>query len=310
MLIKNSKTDIPNIILGQDYDSKYDNATIHYDQLEKLSHFFGHNMPPHRHAQYLQIHFIHNGMVDFHIDDNVYHMQAPCCFLTPPSSPHSFQIDNNACGHVLTIHQSLLTQLLSDGLQQQSSSKAVLAIGISEQNLSDNESDQWQLIKQTFNNIALEWKTNKLAKQLTLESLVRLLIIQLMRLSPAKTDKCDSRDKVSQRDMKIFNQFADLIDQHYYQHWLLPSYIEKIAISESRLNIICQRIARHSPKKLIHHRLMLEIKRLLAFTSLSINDICYQTGFSDPAYFARFFKKQSGKTALTYRKEQTSNKYI
>jgi AraC family 4-hydroxyphenylacetate 3-monooxygenase operon regulatory protein len=50
--------------------------------------------------------------------------------------------------------------------------------------------------------------------------------------------------------------------------------------------------------------MVLEIKRMLAFTKMSVNDICYQTGFSDPAYFSRFFKKHSGKTALVYRKEQ------
>ncbi len=307
MLNKNSKTDIPNIILGQDYDSKYDNVTIHYDELEKLSHFFGHNMPPHRHAQYLQIHFIRSGVVDFHIDDSIYHVNAPCCFLTPPSSPHSFHIENNASGHVLTIHQSLLTQLFSDGLQQQSSQKGILAIGLEENKLSISEIKQWKFIKQIFEQISIEWQAHNLSKQLVLSNLVQLLIIQLVRLSSEETNLSSTINKVSQRDTKVFNQFTDLVDRYYSHHWLLPSYIDEIGVSESRLNIICQRIARHSPKKVIHHRLMLEIKRLLAFTTLSINDICYQTGFSDPAYFSRFFKKHTGKTAMVYRKSQSSN---
>jgi AraC family transcriptional regulator, 4-hydroxyphenylacetate 3-monooxygenase operon regulatory protein len=292
---------IPNIVIGQDYDRKHSEQPIRYDALEELSVIFGHNMPVHRHAQFVQIHYIADGDVDFHIDDKVYQVKAPCCFVTPAASPHSFRIDDNATGHVLTVHQSIVRQLLHDGLQQEMGNEQISAMGIEFASLASQEHQQWRLILLTFEHLASEWNANKIAKQLSLESLIRLLIIQIVGLHPAKPTK----EQVNNHDVIIFNRFSDLIEEHYKAHWLLPRYLGVMGISDTRLNLICQRIAKHSPKKLIHNRLLLEIKRMLAFTKISINDICYQTGFSDPAYFSRFFKKNTGQTALAYRTEHS-----
>ncbi len=38
-------------------------------------------------------------------------------------------------------------------------------------------------------------------------------------------------------------------------------------------------------------RLMQGAKRLLLFTSSSANEVCYQLGFKDPAYFCPFFQR-------------------
>jgi AraC family 4-hydroxyphenylacetate 3-monooxygenase operon regulatory protein len=48
-------------------------------------------------------------------------------------------------------------------------------------------------------------------------------------------------------------------------------------------------------------RLIQEARRLLSFSSVSITEIGYELGFKDPAYFARFFRKNAGVTASKYR---------
>ncbi len=45
-----------------------------------------------------------------------------------------------------------------------------------------------------------------------------------------------------------------------------------------------------------------EAKRLLETSNLSINAIAERTGFNDPNYFSRTFKKESGMSPLQYRK--------
>ncbi|MGB3383878.1 MAG: helix-turn-helix domain-containing protein [Marinomonas sp.] len=40
--------------------------------------------------------------------------------------------------------------------------------------------------------------------------------------------------------------------------------------------------------------MLLEAKRQLLYTSQSIEEIAYNLGFKDPAYFSRFFKKNTG----------------
>ncbi len=57
-------------------------------------------------------------------------------------------------------------------------------------------------------------------------------------------------------------------------------------------------------KRLVYERLMQESKRLLLFTGGSVNEICYQLGFKDPAYFSRFFVRYAGLTPSAYRQRQ------
>ena len=75
-----------------------------------------------------------------------------------------------------------------------------------------------------------------------------------------------------------------------------------MGVSESRLNQICQSISNSSPKQLINDRLLQEMKRLLIFSNQTSKEIGYQLGFNDPAYFCRFFRRQTDMTTQQYRK--------
>lgn len=289
---------IPNIILGQDYDRRYLDALIHYDVLQNLAAFYGRDMPVHRHAQYVQIHYVDHGRIDFHIDDKVYEVIGPSCFFTPASTPHSFRTDPSARGHVLTIHQSLVWQLMQDNVSREINTSLTEAICLERDRLPDEQKTLWRLLARILEDIQLEWSGNQAAKELALKSLVRLLLIHLARLS---FKRLASRT-VNNEDLRLFHRFTEMIEEHYQKQWHLPRYTMEMAISESRLNQTCQRIANRSPKKLIHDRVIQESKRLLIFSNHSSNEICYQLGFSDPAYFSRFFKKHTGMTTQQFRK--------
>ncbi|MDP9031670.1 MAG: helix-turn-helix domain-containing protein, partial [Pseudomonadota bacterium] len=76
-------------------------------------------------------------------------------------------------------------------------------------------------------------------------------------------------------------------------------------VTEARLNEVCRRIADLPSKRLILERLMQEARRLLLFTGSSANEICYQLGFKDPAYFSRFFQRYAQMTPGEYRQRQS-----
>ncbi len=48
-------------------------------------------------------------------------------------------------------------------------------------------------------------------------------------------------------------------------------------------------------KELILDRVMLEAARLLRFTDLSVQEVAQRTGYADPLYFSRAFKRQRGR---------------
>jgi AraC family transcriptional activator of pobA len=67
--------------------------------------------------------------------------------------------------------------------------------------------------------------------------------------------------------------------------------------SESRLRVACARVAALSPAAMLDQRAMLDAKRALLYTNMSVAEVGYAIGFSDPAYFTRFFSRQRGRVS-------------
>ena len=52
---------------------------------------------------------------------------------------------------------------------------------------------------------------------------------------------------------------------------------------------------------LIQSRVLLEARRKPIYTAMPVSQLTYELGFSDPAYFTRFFRKLSGVTPAAFR---------
>lgn len=96
-------------------------------------------------------------------------------------------------------------------------------------------------------------------------------------------------------------QFQELIDTHFREEKNIAFYAEKLHISSSQLSKICRYYLSASPTELIHQRTVLEAKRLLKSTDLSIKEIAFKLGFADAPYFTNFFKKSTGMNPRDFR---------
>ncbi|WP_439257452.1 helix-turn-helix domain-containing protein [Lonepinella sp. BR2271] len=106
------------------------------------------------------------------------------------------------------------------------------------------------------------------------------------------------RERISQKRVK---QFRQLLEQQFRQHHHVATYSEQLACTKKSLTHACLTITGKSAKSLINQRIILEAKRLLAYSDLSVNQIGYQLGFNDNSHFGKFFKQQSGETAMGFR---------
>lgn len=284
---------IPNIKLGEVYDQRYMDSEIHYDSQGKLADFFGVNMPAHRHDGFFQIHFFTKGSIRIFLDDVKYVCKAPVCFLTPPSVAHAFITDPMCEGHVLTVQQNLIWPLLQVDLKVQN----IVPLCIAKDGLKNRHSDDLRQLECYFNDLEQEFQSNKASRQIALKNLVSLIFIQMIRLGDVTAPRMNN----CSGDLSIFRAFNELIEKHFLEHWPLSQYAQALNMTETRLNDICRRVADISSKKLIFDRQMQEAKRLLIFSDASINSVCYQLGFKDPAYFSRFFTRHAGIRPSDYR---------
>lgn len=101
----------------------------------------------------------------------------------------------------------------------------------------------------------------------------------------------------------IVQRFLHAVDLHFRDHWTIARYAQEVGVSPDRLNATVRRTTGRSPLALIHGRLMHEAEALLDDSSLQIAEIAEELGFSDPAYFSRFYKRLSGHSPNLQRRE-------
>lgn len=100
--------------------------------------------------------------------------------------------------------------------------------------------------------------------------------------------------------------FRDLLETNFTKQKSVNDYAVQIFISEKRLGQATQIVLGKSPKKMIGERVLLEAKRLLVHSNLSIKQIGQELGFDDPGYFVRYFKKNIKTTPVKFRQKYLS----
>jgi len=95
---------------------------------------------------------------------------------------------------------------------------------------------------------------------------------------------------------KYFNQFLQLVNDNFKEQHSVQFYLGTLGISEKKLGALTKTHLGMTPLKVIHHRLLLETKRLLLFIEQSQKEITYELGFDSPSSFSSFIKTNTGLT--------------
>lgn len=96
-------------------------------------------------------------------------------------------------------------------------------------------------------------------------------------------------------------KFMMLVLEHFYEKRNVSDYAEMLNLSPNYLNELCSEKLGVTAKSLIDEQVMLEVKRLLFHTELSVKEIAFRLNFEDPSYFVRRFKEKTGVTPVAFR---------
>ncbi len=108
----------------------------------------------------------------------------------------------------------------------------------------------------------------------------------------------------SDRQRTLALALRALVDRHYRDGLAVGDYAERLGTTIPTLGRACRAALGKAPGEILRERLLLEAMRYLTFTSAGIAQISDELGFSDPAYFARFFRQRTGTSASSFRKER------
>lgn len=223
-------------------------------------------------------------------------VHAPLLATVPPLMVHGFAtIDRNVQGHLLTIPGSSMQHLLSHADQELDFLDASYIIR-------GKPSEKFTEADQLMRQIASEYKEENNSRFMAIQSLTRLLFVWIIRRH--LSDQID-HNILMDRDARRIRKFKSLIEDGFTKGTSIKEYASAVGISSAQLNNICRSKVGKSALQIVHERTTLEAKRQLIYTSLTISQIAYGLGFNDPAYFTRFFNKQTGESPKQYRATQS-----
>nr|WP_315030196.1 helix-turn-helix domain-containing protein [uncultured Chryseobacterium sp.] len=130
---------------------------------------------------------------------------------------------------------------------------------------------------------------------LVLKALLKAFLLNLIRINQNYFLPQDV-------DQKRVYQFIMLMDEYYKTERKADFYSFKMGISEKRINQILKEKMGKTLTQLLHERVALEADRLLIAGELTIKEIAFHLNFDDPAYFSRFYKKQTGQTPENFKR--------
>lgn len=103
------------------------------------------------------------------------------------------------------------------------------------------------------------------------------------------------------RKMELAQAFKQELSATYKTMKSPSAYADKLHVSSAYLNEALKQVTGMSVSYWISQEVMLEAKRMLYYTHLSVKEIALEVGYDDPNYFFRLFRQHSGMTPLAFR---------
>ena len=233
----------------------------------------------HLHGFY-EIIWFQKGSGTHYVDFNQYAIAPGTIFFISPGQIHSFDTKHDQEGYVLKICAELFDDFVSLScvtVQDKDSAALEMLIGAMQEELK---------------------KEDSLGHREALHALVKLFVIMVRRSYAGMNPSAPNPHKVS---YKAFLNFRKLIEENYCRLHTVKDYASLLNVSSKTLTLYVNECSKYSPLEMINNRIILEAKRLLRYSVLSVKEIAFRLGFEDPSYFAKFFKRLVKQSPADYR---------
>lgn len=250
--------------------------------------------PVHR-LSYFDITFITEGSGFFVIDDQHYRVQPGDVVFSRPNEIRTWDHEHIGKGYALIFEEEFLLSFFNDPFFLQHLSyyhpkrpTAKLSILPIRPRIDHLQAE-----------ILSELKNYQAKDKHILRALLYEILMLLNREYAASTPFSDPATCAGGR--RHLHAFFDLVSTHCTVYRQTNYYADRLCITPNYLNEIVQKYTGFTAKSYILDRVLLEAKKLLSYTPLSIAEIACRLNFDDSSYFIRLFRNQTHCTPLQYR---------
>lgn len=256
---------------------------IHYDQVSALG--------AHRDDNYIFF-VIEKGLGHIMVDFNEIEVKASELYYVLPKQVHRRMRNKRADGWFVAVDTALIPReyrnVLEGRLDAQMPSKCSHAQLLQFRTLLVLLTErQAEVDKTTFHNAIIRH---------LVESFIGMFTSSYIHFS-------NSEIKQSNLNTVVF-EFKKLLLPNFRISKSPSYYAAKLNISEPYLNEALKKITGFTVTYWIQHEVIIEAKRLLYHSELTIKEIAHELGYEDHSYFSRMFRKVVGMPAMSFRTNQ------
>jgi len=221
--------------------------------------------------------------VEYEEKDNQVHISFP-------GQIHSWKTEENAKGHKLILSKKFVETKLSD---------------MSFSALYLNSSPVIDLPKDFAERIfaELKWIEKDFADEYVPPKILSFRIQLVLSLVNAHIEALEETSLINEKKHPIISKFLELIETDFTGSKSVSFYANKIAVTSNYLNILSKKELGVTAKVIINRKVILEAKRLLLGSDLTIKEIAFNLGFRSIAAFSSFMYNRTGMYPKGLRKE-------
>lgn len=283
---------IPNYTLYGEPAQPVWHEALHVESISKRSGSYNWEIAPHRHDGLLQLLYLRSGSGEILLDNLRRPVRAPCILMIPSQIVHGFYWSEQVEGEVITALQyplESIAQVLSPSLQPFLQQPKIIPL--------PDWSEKNNPLLPIFRALREEYHHRARDHIACSQALLLALLINVFR----QTETTAQPLVVNNRRANQIKQFRELVEVHFKSHRPVNQYAEELNLTVATLGRLCQEHLGMPPMAVINARQVLEAKRELAHSSMSIKEVAHELGFSDVGYFSRFFKKHTDLTPSDFR---------
>jgi len=265
---------------------------IHVEHLDDRSRPSEWTIQPHAHADLVQVFLITSGGGAMQAEDVTMHFEAPALLLVPAGVIHGFHWATESSGSVLTLARTYLKNhvIRHPEIEPVFGQPRALAL----------DAEVLMRLSHGMATLRQEFAWSAKGHHVAVEAALLEMLAIVLRILPT-TDSVATLDPGQHAGLVA--RFRAQIEDRFRLRESIAVHSSALGTSETSLRTACARIAGRSPAAMLDQRAMLEARRLLLYSNVSVAGIGYALGFADPAYFSRFFTRNSGQSPTQYRRQ-------
>jgi AraC family transcriptional activator of pobA len=247
-------------------------------------------MDVHRDDHYIFF-VLEDGLASLSIDFTEVILKPKSIFYVLPGQVHFGRVEKSPTGWFVAIDTALVPQECRNVFENQ----LVLQ---QPYNLTEAELEQCELLLKL-----LLKKHKEEAGSPFYITIVHSLLQAFIGVAAGYYTKSTSSNSKLSRPAQITVEFKKLLNECIRTTKSPADFAYKLNISEAYLSEVLKKQTGFPASYWIQQEIILEAKRLLYYSELSVKEIAHNLGYSDHSYFSRFFKKATGGSALAFRQQ-------